>query len=193
MDFALHFYDFLMLAVIVLSTVFGAWKGMAWQLAAVASLLLSAAVAVRLGDPLMAYIDLAPPWNRCVAMVALFLATSLAVWLLFRVVSGIIDRVRLKEFDRQIGALLGAAKGVLWCAVITFVMVVFVESSRPKVLRTYSGYYTARLIQQASPVLPPEIAEVLDRYIQEVRREQLDLENPPALEANVAAPGRRVT
>ena len=31
-----------------------------------------------------------------------------------------IDRLKLKEFDRQIGAIFGLAKGVLWCAVITF-------------------------------------------------------------------------
>jgi hypothetical protein len=53
-------------------------------------------------------------------MLALYLATSLAVWLLFRLVAGIIDKVKLKDFDRQVGALIGVAKGVLLCLVITF-------------------------------------------------------------------------
>ncbi len=44
-------------------------------------------------------------------MLVLYILTSLAIWLLFRMVSGIIDRVKLKEFDRQMGALFGLAKG----------------------------------------------------------------------------------
>ncbi len=59
-----------------------------------------------------------------------------------------IDRVRLKEFDHQIGALFGLAKGVLLCVVITFFVVTLSESARQKVLGTYSGRYIAVLIKQ---------------------------------------------
>ena len=51
-DLAVQPYDFLMLAVLVLCTVFGAWKGMAWQLAAPASLVVSAGVAVHASGPI---------------------------------------------------------------------------------------------------------------------------------------------
>ena len=37
-------YDVFMLAVIVLTTIFGAWKGMAWQLASLASLVSAVSV-----------------------------------------------------------------------------------------------------------------------------------------------------
>ena len=53
-------------------------------------------------------------------MLVLYVVTSLAIWLLFRLVSGFIDRLRLKEFDRQLGGVFGAIKGGLWCVVITF-------------------------------------------------------------------------
>jgi membrane protein required for colicin V production len=163
-------YDFVMLAVLVLSTVFGAWKGMAWQLASLASLVLSAGVAVHFGKPLAPYFSAEEPWNRFIAMLVLYLATSLAVWLVFRMVSGIIDRVRLKEFDRQVGALFGAAKGVLWCLVITFFAVTLSESARQAILHSRSGYYIAVFIERAAPVLPQEVRSVLGKYIEELDR-----------------------
>ena len=58
----------------------------------------------------------------------------MAIWLVFRLVSGLIDRVRLKEFDRQMGALFGAAKGVLLCVAITFFAVTLSTQARTAVL-----------------------------------------------------------
>jgi membrane protein required for colicin V production len=163
-------YDFLMLAVLVLCTVFGAWKGMAWQVAALASVVVSVAVAVHVSPPLAPYFKIQQPWNRCAAMLVLYLVTSLGIWLVFRFVAGIIDRVRLKEFDRQVGALFGAAKGVLWCLVITFFVVTLSESARQSVLRSRSGYYTALLIRRARPVLPQDLRDLLGEYIDELDR-----------------------
>jgi membrane protein required for colicin V production len=171
-------YDIVMLAVLVLCTVFGAWKGMAWQLAALASVVVSAAVAIHVSGPVASFVKLEPPWNRIIAMLVLYLATSAAIWLLFRFVAKIIDRVRLKEFDRQAGALFGAAKGVLWCLVITFFVVTLSESARQSVLHSRSGYYTALLIQRARPLLPEEVRELLGQYIDQLDR-KLDPDGAP--------------
>lgn len=163
-------YDVLMLAVLVLCTVFGAWKGMAWQVAALASVVVSVAVAVHASPSLAPLFGLEEPWGRCAAMLVLYLVTALGIWLLFRLVAGMIDRVRLKEFDRQVGALFGAAKGVLWCLVITFFVVTLSESARQSVLRSRSGYYTTVLIRRARPVLPQDLRELLGEYIDELDR-----------------------
>lgn len=171
-------YDVFMLAVIVLTTLFGAWKGMAWQLASLASLVVSFLVAVRFGGELAPHISRQEPWNRFVAMLILYAATSAGIWLAFRVVAGLIDRVRLKEFDRQMGALFGLAKGVLLCLVITFFAVTLSETARQGVLTTRSGRYIALLIQHATPVLPDEVRNVLGKYIDELDR-KLDPATPP--------------
>jgi membrane protein required for colicin V production len=177
-DLALQPYDFVMLAVLLISTVFGAWKGMAWQLATLASLVVSLGVAVHASGPIAPYLSIREPWNRCVAIVVLYLLTALVIWLVFRVVAKIIDRVQLKEFDRQVGALFGAAKGVLWCLVITFFAVTLSETARQAVLRSRSGYYTALLIQRARPVMPQDLRALLGKYIEELDR-KLDPDNPP--------------
>ncbi|MFZ5829653.1 MAG: CvpA family protein [Planctomycetota bacterium] len=165
MDFPLQPYDIFMLAVLVLATVLGAWKGMAWQLASLASILVSAGVALHFSGSLAPYISQQEPWNRFAAALILYLITSLLVWMLFRLVAKVIDRVRLKEFDRQVGGLFGFAKGVVFCLVITFFAVTLSESARQAILRSHSGYFIARLLQKAEPVLPDEVRNVLGKYI----------------------------
>ena len=51
------------------------------------------------------------PLNRFVAMFVLYLGTSLVVWLCFRCGPEFIDRVRLQEFDRQVGGALRRGEG----------------------------------------------------------------------------------
>ena len=110
--------------------------------------------------------------------------TSLVIWTLFQVVAGVIERVKLREFDRQIGALFGAAKGVLWCLLITFFAVTLSEPARQKILRSRSGYYAAVLVHRATVVLPPKVQDVLGRYLDEFQK-KLDPKTPPRQPAGV--------
>src|SRR6187431_1627817 len=106
-------YDILMLIVLALAIVWGAWKGLAWQIASIASIALSYVVALRFRQPLAGVINASAPWNMFLSMLILFLGTGLIVWIGFNLVSEAIERVKLKEFDRQLGAVFGGAKGVL--------------------------------------------------------------------------------
>jgi len=163
-------YDVCMAALLIFSTVFGAWKGMAWQVASLASLTVSAAVAINFGDSLAPYLSEEAPWNRFLAMLVLYVVTALGIWLLFRLVADLIDRLRLREFDRQIGALFGAAKGVLFCLVITFFAVTLSEGLRQTVLHSRSGYWMAWTLERAAPVLPGDLRAVVGEYIEELDR-----------------------
>lgn len=179
MSLSIHSYDVIMLAVLVGATLLGAWKGMAWQLASLASVLVSVAAAFYFGASLAPYFGSAAPWNRFIAMLVLYLATSMAIWLLFRLVSGLIDRVQLKEFDRQLGAIFGFLKGALLCVLITFFAVMLSERARQAVLKSHSGRVIARLIEHADPVIPQDARTVLGKYIDEFDR-QLDPESEPS-------------
>jgi membrane protein required for colicin V production len=171
-------YDFVMLAVLVLATIFGAWKGMAWQLASVASIVVSALVAMQFSGTLAPVFGSNEPWNRIIAMLLLYLATSLAIWLAFRLVAGVMDKMKLKEFDHQIGAGFGLLKGAILCLVITFFVVTLSENGRQAVLTTYSGRYITLLIQKGVPMMPDDVRQVLGSYIDELDR-KLD-PNAPA-------------
>src|SRR5688500_16676564 len=169
----MEWYDLLMIAVLLGTTIFGFLKGMAWQIASLASLVVSYFIALRFSEPLAAtgLFGDEVPWNRFVAMLAIYVATSLVVWLAFRVVSRAIDRVRLQEFDRQIGGLFGLAKGVLLCVAITFFSLTLVPDTRDAILRSRSGHYIALLIARADAVMPPEVHASVDPYLNRLEEE----------------------
>jgi membrane protein required for colicin V production len=171
-------YDICMLVVLGGATVFGAWKGMAWQVASTASLVLSYLVALRFSEQLAPRFGDQAPLNRFIAMFVLYMATSLAIWLAFRMVAGVIDRVRLREFDRQMGALFGAAKGVLLCVAITFFAVTLSAKARTAVLESRSGYMIAQLLDRADGVMPRELHEVLDPYLNKLEQQLAPDEQP---------------
>jgi membrane protein required for colicin V production len=161
-----HPYDIVMLVVLAVATTFGLWKGLAWQIASLGSIFASYFVAYQLRGPVSTLISADPPWNVFAAMLILYVATSAIIWIAFHVVSGFIDRVKLKEFDRQLGAIFGLAKGILLCVVITlFGVTVLGEGHRESIIHSRSGYYIAVLLDKAHGVMPAEIHEVLEPYI----------------------------
>ena len=120
-------YDLLMIAVLALTTLWGLWKGLAWQLASLTAVVASYFMAMRFSESLAPIFGNQAPLNRFVAMFALYMVTSLVVWVGFHFVKDFIGRLRMQEFDRQIGAVVGAAKGVLFCVVITFFAVTLIR------------------------------------------------------------------
>lgn len=165
-------YDIIMILVIAATTLWGLWKGLAWQLASLTAVVASYFMAIRFSESLAPVFGNQAPLNRFAAMLAIYLATSLVVWVLFHFVKNVINRVRLQEFDRQIGAIVGFAKGILFCLVITFFVVTLMPTSgRDAVLNSSSGHYIALLLNRAEPVIPPEIHEVLDPYLNRLETE----------------------
>jgi membrane protein required for colicin V production len=165
-------YDLLMLIVLVGAVIWGAWKGFAWQVASLASMAASYFVALTFRQQVAQFISATPPWNIFLSMLILFLGTSLVVWVGFNFVAEMIEKVKLKEFDRQVGALFGFAKGVLLCVLITlFAVTLLSEPQRQAICNSKSGYYIAILLDKADAVIPGEVHEVLNPYIERLDRE----------------------
>ncbi|MCO8123821.1 CvpA family protein [Stieleria sp. TO1_6] len=159
-------YDIVMLVVLAAAGLFGAFKGFAWQLASIASIAVSYFVAYRFRQPLSQSIVAQPPWNQFLAMLILFVGTSLIIWVGFNMVRRTIDRMRLKEFDRQIGALFGLLKGSLYCILITlFAVTLLGDAVRDKVVDSKSGRFIARNLDRSQSVIPPEIHHFLKPYL----------------------------
>jgi membrane protein required for colicin V production len=164
-------YDLLMLLVLVCATMFGFWKGMAWQLASLASLVVSYLAALKFSERLAPTFGDTAPWNRFVAMLAIYIVTSFVIWTLFRLISGAIDKVRLEAFDKQLGALFGCFKGILLCVAVTFFAVTLLpEQQGEMIVSSQSGKYIAQFLSKADAVMPPEIHQVVDPYLHRVQQ-----------------------
>jgi membrane protein required for colicin V production len=159
-------YDVLMLLVLAAATLFGFWKGMAWQIASLASLVVSYVAALQFSAQLAPMFGDHAPLNRFVAMLAIYVVVSFVIWMLFRLVSGMIDKVRLESFDRQLGAMFGLAKGVLLCVAITFFAVTLLPHPQGEaIVASQSGRYIVALLDKSHSVIPPEIHQVIDPYL----------------------------
>jgi len=173
-------YDLVMLAVLAFATIFGFWKGLAWQVASLASLVVSYFAALKFADKLAPMVSEHAPFNKFAAMLIIYAGTSLAIWMIFRVVAGVIDGIKLKEFDRQMGALVGFAKGVLICIAITFFALSLLgQVQREKIIASRSGHYIVQVLDKAEAVAPPEIKGVITPYIERINQ-QFDPNYQPA-------------
>lgn len=158
----MEIYDIIMLAVLAGAMLFGAIKGFAWQLASIASIVFSYVVAYKYREPFSESIQADPPWNRFLAMLILYVGTSLVIWAVFRMISGTIDRLKLREFDRHVGAVFGLARGALWCTLITlFAVTLSGDRVRNAIVNSTSGLYIARVLDQSEAVMPPELQQVI--------------------------------
>ena len=182
-------YDMIMLAVMLAAIVFGAWKGLAWQIASLSAIFVSYFVAYQLREPVSQYINVGSPWDRILAMLGVYLFVSLIIWIIFGYVRKIIDRVKLQDFDRHAGAVLGAVKGVILCMIITlFAVALLGENQKEKICCSYSGYVIAKVIDRIKDVLHPYL-EKLDSELghNHTQRDESQNDVPPT-ESEPASP-----
>jgi membrane protein required for colicin V production len=183
-------YDLIMLIVIGMATIFGAIKGFAWQVASLASILISYLVAYRFKGQVAEMIHAAPPWNQFLAMLILYVGTSFVIWVGFRLLSGAIDKVKLKEFDRHIGAAFGLGKGLIYCLLITmFAMSLLGPKQQTAICQSRSGYYIASALDKGVGILPKEIHDVVGPYLQRLDEKLKNGQNglPMANDSNWAS------
>lgn len=158
-------YDWVMIAILVLGVVQGAWRGMAWQIAPIASLVLGYIVAVPMSTRLAPFFGNTAPTNRFIALLVLYCAVALGVYLVARALRESIERFKMVEFDRHLGALFGGVKGVLVCLIVTFFAVGLSETARDYVLHTNSGVAAGHVIHHLEPVMPEQMEDLLHPYL----------------------------
>jgi len=156
-----------MLGILAGAALLGYFKGMVWQLAWIAGIAASSVVSFRFAHQLAPYFGQQAPWNRFAAMLALYVGTSLVVWLLFRAVSGAIKSVHLSAFDQQLGLLFGLAKGALLCIIVTFFAVTLAPDYRHQIVGSRSGRLVADLIVRADTYLPKDIHDTVDPFVRQ--------------------------
>ena len=159
-------YDIIMIVVIVAATAWGVYKGLIWQIASLGSIVASYFVAYQFRGVVAANINASPPWNTVLAMLLLYLGTSAVIWIAFRFIKEAMDKIKLKEFDNHVGGVLGFAKGVVLCIVITlFAVTLLGEREQDHIIRSHSGYFMAVILDKSHNVLPLEMNETVHALV----------------------------
>lgn len=177
-------YDILMIVVFCAAILFGLWKGLAWQVASVAAIVVSYIVALNFKTPLTNLMGIDEPWAPFLSMLILYLGTSLLIWVVYGYVRETIKRFHLKSFDSQSGALLGAVKGALLCMVITlFAVTLLGDTVRRQIVMSRSGGVIARSINKLNMLVPDEIHQMLDPLVTQFN-ERLSSPLPPQVDGD---------
>ena len=168
-------YDIVMLIVFAAAVLFGLWKGLAWQVASLAAVFVSYFVAMEFRGQLAPLIKAQEPWNRFAAMLILYLGTSLLIWLAYGYVRRTIEKAKLRTFDRQAGAILGAAKGAVLCMLVTLFSVTLLgDQARDAIVQSRSGGWIAGAISRMDAIMPDELHAYLDKYIHQFENQIIE-------------------
>ena len=176
-------FDIIVLAILVLSAFWGGMRGVVSQITTIASWIVSWFVASRYYGFIESFISPQYEWRTLAATVATFVLCAMAIRIIAHFIKSGMAVVGLNEFDRQVGALFGVAKGALLCVLITFFCVIATERTRNLVNNSKSGPFFVSIIGKAESVLPDsEIKAKISSMI----KDKIDSEKAgKALDSNV--------
>ncbi len=166
----LTWYDFVVIGVLIYTTLRGAQRGLVSQLAWIVALVLCFGFAEGLSLQLAPRIrevapSVTPPLDRWIAMLVLYLGFSFASFGAARVLKGWIEKAKFEDYDRHLGGVFGFVRGIVLSLVATFFIITLSESGRETVLASKSGYGAAVVMNTLEPVMPKELASILEPYI----------------------------
>ena len=123
-------YDLLTLGILMYAMFRGAMKGVVWQLATIAALLMCFFFSGSLSHVVAPFIRVEEPLNKWIAMLVLYLGFSFVSFGVARVMHEAIENMRIEALDRHLGALLGLVKGAMFSMFLTFFLVTLSHSAR---------------------------------------------------------------
>lgn len=173
-------FDVVIVITVLVSSAFGAWKGLAWQAAGVLSLVLGFAVALPLSGPLAFMFGASAPLNRFIAVAVLYALVSLGVYVAALCYRTTIQKWKLEHWDRHLGAVAGAIKGFLLGLVLTYFAVTLSANLREPILRTRAGRVMAHTMSILHPIWPPGVHDIIHPYVHRLEEPmETAPKNPP--------------
>jgi uncharacterized membrane protein required for colicin V production len=166
----LTIYDAAMVGVLVAGMIWGAWRGVTWQLASIASLVLGYMVSHQLSVQLAPHFPGDPVVSRALAMMAVYAGVSGGVFLVAWAFRAVLKRMKFEAFDRHLGMLLGGMEGALLGILATFFVVSLAPSTREPIFSSPSGKVVGSVMNAVGPVLPSEAREALGPFIAEAKQ-----------------------
>ncbi|MBX3437972.1 MAG: CvpA family protein [Planctomycetaceae bacterium] len=170
-------YDAFVVAVLIVCTVRGAMRGVIWQLAGIAGLVLCLVFAETISATVGPHITLAEPLNHWVTLFGAYLGFSFLSFGVARMIHGWIEKSQMTEFNRHLGAVFGLIKGIAICLVLTFFIVTLSPSTRTMLQHSRSGYAAAVIMDRLHPVMPEKLHDALEEYIHQLDTPEMPLKH----------------
>lgn len=157
-------YDVVMIGVVVAGMIWGAVRGITWQVASIASLVLGYAVAFPLSGQIAGFFPGTPIVARALAMLASYVAVSGGIFLVAWSIRAILREWKFEAYDRHLGMILGGAEGALLGIVGTVFVISLAPATRHPILTSHSGVVVGQVLNAVQPALPGEVRTVLASF-----------------------------
>ncbi len=156
--------DGLLLTVLLLSVLLGAWRGLVYEVLSVAGWVAAFVLAQAYADEaaLMLPLDsLSPPLQLAAGFLVVFIAVAFAGGLLAWLVKKLVASVGLRPVDRVLGSAFGLARGVVM--LLAFAVVVSMSPLRDA--QWWQGSAVADMLVATLHAIKPLLPEPVARYI----------------------------
>jgi uncharacterized membrane protein required for colicin V production len=170
-------YDLLTLLILMFAMFRGAMKGIVWQLATIAALLMCFFFSGSCSSIVAPFIRVQPPLDRWIAMLILYLGFSFVSFGVARVMHEWIEQMKFDALDRHLGAALGLVKGAVFSLFLTFFLVTLSHSARESIINSESGYAAAVIIDRLDPVIPGDLHALLEPYLERLDAPEIEREH----------------
>lgn len=160
-------YDAVMVVMLLAGMAWGAWRGLSWQVASIASLILGYALGVPLSAQLAPKFPGNPLAARGLALLVCYAGISGGVFFAAWLVRAVLRRLKFEVFDRHLGMCLGGIEGILLGMIGTLFVVSLAPGSREPIFTSTSGKMVGRVFATIEPILPAEAGQVLKPFWQE--------------------------
>ncbi len=154
-------YDAAMAIVVVAGMVRGAWMGITWQLASIASLILGYVVSHQASAQFAPYFPGQPEVARSLAMAAVYVVVSASVFGLARLIRSVLHKLKFEAYDRHLGMLLGGSEAACLGMVVTMFVVSLAPATRQPIFSSPTGRVVGTVMNNLGPILPDEVRRVL--------------------------------
>ena len=159
-------FDLFVLTCAVIGIGMGLYKGFATQLAGIASLILGFALGVPLAKSILAAYDGETPFQGLVIFVVCFGVIALICYGLAIKFREWLKEKELRQWDRQVGGLVGLFHGLFVSLVLTFIALVIAPGTVPEYIKDSNFIKPmSKAFWAIHAILPGEAQEAMEPLI----------------------------
>jgi len=155
--------DYAVIAVLLLSIAWGAWRGLVHELLSLAGWIMAFLAGNLFAAPLAEMFPAAvrPELRVVIAFVLIFVGTLVVAALLSALLTKFLKVSVLHSLNRSLGALFGLLRGLLIIVALAMVAGLTSLPRKSDWTNSASGYSLAQTVIQLKPWLPPALAQRL--------------------------------
>ncbi|HEY2558408.1 MAG TPA: CvpA family protein [Caldimonas sp.] len=159
---ALGWIDIAMLAVIVLSALAGAVRGLTFEILSLLGWVAAWFAGLWLGPLLAPHLPIATPGsplNNIAAFAAAFLIVLILSGLAARAISALVGKTLLRPLDRLLGAVFGILRGLLVLLAVAIVVSFTPLASSTAWRESYGAVWLNTILHELVPLVAPNAIE----------------------------------